>query len=46
MWRGTALSMIVEAADEEKAWRKAAREVKRNLGGECCLELKVLGEVK
>lgn len=40
-WRSTALTLIIKAKDEEDAWRKAANEVKRMLGGMSCLEIKV-----
>lgn len=43
-WRGTALKLIVLAEDEEKAFLKAAKRVKRMLGGATCLDLELVKE--
>lgn len=39
MWRGTALSFRVTAVDEDEAFLKATRRVKRMQGGDSCLDL-------
>lgn len=43
-WRGTALNLIIRARDEDEAFLKAARRVKRMLGGATCLDLVLVRE--
>ncbi len=43
-WRGTALNLIIHAKDEDEAFLKAARKVKRMLGGATCLDLVLVRE--
>jgi hypothetical protein len=46
-WRGTALKFIVRAKDEDEAFLKAAKQVKRMLGGMTCLDLELVNaEIK
>ncbi len=45
-WRGTALNLIVYARDEDEAFLKAARRVKRMLGGAACLDLELVNAEK
>jgi translation elongation factor EF-1beta len=45
MWRATAIKMKVVAKDEEDAWDKAAKLVKKMEGGSSCIEIKVMGTI-
>lgn len=44
-WRATAIKFYVVAKNEDDAWNKASRMVKRMFGGLSCEEIKVLGTV-
>jgi len=44
MWRATAINITVEAPDEDTAFLKAARRIKRMIGGDSCLDLKLIKE--
>ena len=45
LWRGTSLTLRLQAKDEEDAWDRAAKKVMRMEGGSRCLEIKVLGTI-
>ena len=44
-WRGTALTLRIEAADLEYAYKKAERSVLRMLGGSSCLSIECTKQV-
>ena len=45
VWRGTSLKLKVRAKDEDDAWERASKIVKRMQGGISCLELIVMGTI-
>lgn len=41
-WRATAITLKVEAKDEQAAWDRAAKMVMRMEGGQGCHEIQIL----
>lgn len=43
MWRNTAITIKIQARDEDHAWDLAWKRVAKQEGGMSCLEVKIVG---